>query len=435
MKLSSIKYKHIIEAGKFIDKEGIPNNYLSNNYWVKLPNKKEYPFKYLTRIAYQLTEGNEGKWLDFESTEGYRNYIASLGVKIKFYKEGLSFFNEYEVDHFTSLAGKPYRKKNIKNVEDGEKLILLARKANKWAELSVIEDYWTKKDRTWQWSGTFKEYLWHKIFKDGDSGLVYFVVGIGGDGDLFINLQCQTSNHTQGKTKALSKEKIAAFNQYKLEADHQGKLIHKTNLNSYSWDRLVAETRSFIYRYSSLYDELESLIKTDANVIEHAKLQLPTPPPLKTKSYVVNVKRNFKGYRTDWTKKQTESQRLGIKGEELVINYEKEKLKNLGLNNEAEEVQKKLDGEGYDIISYDEMGKEIYIEVKTTPKGIEEPFYLSINEKEFCEKCPKKYLLYRLYNYNQITRTAEHYILTGEELLRDLTFSPITFEISKPLAE
>jgi len=46
MKLAHISKAHIVSAAKIIDKEGIPSNYLSNQYWISGMNGGVYPFKY-----------------------------------------------------------------------------------------------------------------------------------------------------------------------------------------------------------------------------------------------------------------------------------------------------------------------------------------------------------------------------------------------------
>lgn len=61
---------------------------------------------------------------------------------------------------------------------------------------------------------------------------------------------------------------------------------------------------------------------------------------------------------------------LGLKGEEWVIRYEQQRLRDSGLSNLADQIewtsQEKGDGTGYDIQSFNEDGSTRYIEVKTT---------------------------------------------------------------------
>jgi Domain of unknown function (DUF3883) len=57
------------------------------------------------------------------------------------------------------------------------------------------------------------------------------------------------------------------------------------------------------------------------------------------------------------------------------------------------------DGEGYDILSFEESGAERLIEVKTTKYGIDTPFFVSRNEVRTSERRALTYHLYRLYAF------------------------------------
>src|SRR5690606_15586068 len=91
-----------------------------------------------------------------------------------------------------------------------------------------------------------------------------------------------------------------------------------------------------------------------------------------------NRERSFQGINIDWQNKSRNSKAIGDLGEEIVIHYEKNKLREYP--ELASQVCKTADGSGFDIRSFRFDGSEIFIEVKSTPKGIEEPFFISINE-------------------------------------------------------
>ncbi|WP_182007313.1 MrcB family domain-containing protein [Priestia aryabhattai] len=80
---------------------------------------------------------------------------------------------------------------------------------------------------------------------------------------------------------------------------------------------------------------------------------------------------------------------IGDQAEEYIYNLEKERLKNSGLielANEVEWVALKQDGLGYDIKSFFVDGSEKYIEVKGSSLSLDEfSFYLSSREKETAE--------------------------------------------------
>lgn len=89
---------------------------------------------------------------------------------------------------------------------------------------------------------------------------------------------------------------------------------------------------------------------------------------------------------------------IGQRGELFVIDIEKEKLKNTRFVNRIEHVSKKDDAAGYDIISFETDGTQLYIEVKTTDKNCD-IFYITENElarSKALKEEGKKYLIYRV---------------------------------------
>lgn len=431
MDLKGIKEKHLIEAGEEIDYNGIPRNFLNNNYWIELSNNREYPFKLLTRDAFKIASDTEES-IEFKSTEQNRSYLKTLNVNLNYYPQNLNFFKKHEIEDYSTVAGEPYRKENTENVRYSQLIFPLVKKLNYWAKESLIEDFTAQVDNKWQWSGTFKKYLWIRVYRKNDSKSVYFVLGINEEGELNIHLNCQRSNHTKGSFKPLAQIKIDAFDNYLRESDYSDKKIDKEKLKNYTWESLIEYTQNHFHQYAALYDELEALTKDSSSPNSSPSNYLSLTPddsPDKTKTYLKG-KRSFKGVDINWSKKQFVSSKLGLLGEELVIHNEKNKLNKLGLFKEAEKVVKRKDGVGYDILSFDEKGQEIYIEVKTTSKGIDEPFYISANEKYFCEENRDKYLIFRLFNYNYINKSASFYEINGYEI-SDFEFTPTNFEVSK----
>lgn len=116
--------------------------------------------------------------------------------------------------------------------------------------------------------------------------------------------------------------------------------------------------------------------------------------------------------KTDYIKKQKKNAENGWLGERLVMLYEEEKLRNAGredLIKNIKWISKEDDGTGYDILSYDIYGNEIYIEVKTTEGKDNTVFYISSNEINAMEKFKEKYFVYRVFNIK--TKNPEVYIL------------------------
>ena len=87
----------------------------------------------------------------------------------------------------------------------------------------------------------------------------------------------------------------------------------------------------------------------------------------------------------DYIRAHKNQMAVGSLGEEIVYNFEKEKLTKLGLKDKAKEV-KAVSGDstlGYDILSFNENGDEIHIEVKSKSGNISYlDFYISDNEYE-----------------------------------------------------
>ena len=108
--------------------------------------------------------------------------------------------------------------------------------------------------------------------------------------------------------------------------------------------------------------------------------------------------------KTDYVLRQKENSRLGAAGEQWVFAYEKKRLSAAGRKDLAKQVEwvaQKDDSKGYDILSFDEEGNELFIEVKTTNGGVKTPFYLSALEMAVSSNNSSKYRLYRVYDFLQ----------------------------------
>ena len=104
----------------------------------------------------------------------------------------------------------------------------------------------------------------------------------------------------------------------------------------------------------------------------------------------------------DYVLRQKENSRLGAAGEQWVLAYEKKRLSDAGRKDLAKKVDwvaQMDDSKGYDILSFDVDGNELYIEVKTTNGGAKTPFYLSATEMAISGKFASKYRIYRVYDF------------------------------------
>ena len=143
--------------------------------------------------------------------------------------------------------------------------------------------------------------------------------------------------------------------------------------------------------------------------------------------------KNFVARKINYENKSRMQRKLGLIGEDEVVKFEKQKLTDIG----KKELSKKVkhvsvldgDGAGYDILSYDEKGQEIYIEVKTTNKDKEEPFYMSETEIAFSMKNPTQYRLYRLFDFDVQNKKYKLYILEGD-ITKNVTLIPKQFQVT-----
>lgn len=155
---------------------------------------------------------------------------------------------------------------------------------------------------------------------------------------------------------------------------------------------------------------LNRLIKVNKRVI-------PKPDKIILKGSFVNHIENEKA-----------KKRIGDLGELLVLKYEQAKMKTLSSKKQPEHIAKtKGDGEGYDILSYDKSGEEIFIEVKTTTGNYDTPFFITRNELEKSINEKEKFYLYRLYNFDEKEDTAEFYLEQGS--LENLCVNPMLYRV------
>lgn len=106
----------------------------------------------------------------------------------------------------------------------------------------------------------------------------------------------------------------------------------------------------------------------------------------------------------DYLEQEKRNSELGRMGEEYVYQLEVNKVKEYGLSPEKEvrwEAKDKKDSLGYDILSFDQKGREIYIEVKTTEGSRNSRYFITANELRSSIEHGKQYQLYRVYDFNR----------------------------------
>jgi hypothetical protein len=124
------------------------------------------------------------------------------------------------------------------------------------------------------------------------------------------------------------------------------------------------------------------------------------------------------------------NRKLGRDGEELVLHFERERLKKFERPDLVEKIrwvsEEDGDGAGYDILSFDEKGKERCLEVKTTVGPDITPFYITRNELSFSSERPEAFRLCRVFDFSMHPRMFE----LAPPLENLVHLSPLSYEAS-----
>ena len=145
--------------------------------------------------------------------------------------------------------------------------------------------------------------------------------------------------------------------------------------------------------------------------------------------------KTFKGRKVDWGKLREQNDDLGNLGEEFVLEYEQERVSEFDPTSVTSVLHLSRlqgDGLGYDISSINEDGTVRRIEVKTTSGNLNTPFFMSKNEKSFFETYKdESVFLYRVYDFDKLTRRGKIEIIDAVTLLNEYDFNPVTFAVVK----
>jgi hypothetical protein len=124
------------------------------------------------------------------------------------------------------------------------------------------------------------------------------------------------------------------------------------------------------------------------------------------------------------------NRKLGRDGEELVFHFERQRLQQLDRSDLAKKIrwvsEEDGDGAGYDILSFDEKGKERFLEVKTTVGSDITPFYITRNELSFSSERPDAFRLCRVFDFSMRPRMFE----LAPPLADFVHLSPLSYEAS-----
>ena len=202
------------------------------------------------------------------------------------------------------------------------------------------------------------------------------------------------------------------------------------NDHDFTDDNLNLLTQDFIYAVvrhlnSNSFEKIEGKKKRVGVFKEITRSQLQTTAPThKSRKYTGSLGIEYK-------KLERQNEELGFSGEMWVVNFEKERLQNLGLSPDKVRHTSYVDGDGcgFDILSVEDDGTTPrYIEVKTTSGNESQPIFFSDNELNFSIEHKDHYYLYRVYNFKAANKTADLTILNDS--LESLNAVPISYRAS-----
>ncbi|MFW2475283.1 MAG: DUF3883 domain-containing protein [Sediminibacterium sp.] len=432
MKLDPIKREHLIQAADELDNSS-HNSWAE--YWLHISERqKDYPFKVLVRRAYEIATGMIVSTDFFQSNTSYRNYISQqFGYKVFFkIRDNIDFITDDEIEFFMKYGDQPYRTDNKGDKAAGEilkKTVFL--KTNVWANALNIQDFEVQMDNQWQISGTFKHYTWARIFRYGDRNKkVFFTVGIDAHENvkgLVFKLDCQRQSYNP--QNALSKEQIGRFDRL-VPVEAKWVEITREKLIDYDWQRLIEQTKTFIEYYIPLYDEAVAAIWSSTPRVTKTvgKLRFCEVPPGKLLAPPLRKRATGGKSNPDYDAENKAKKDLGTAGEEIVKGAERDFLRSKGRDDLAKLVDNVPDWKGYDIDSFDEKGIPKKIEVKTTTGSVYREFVFTANERRAMIEESEHYYLYRLYNYDYESDSADCFVLPGNFLDR-VVEEPIQYYI------
>ncbi len=164
----------------------------------------------------------------------------------------------------------------------------------------------------------------------------------------------------------------------------------------------------------ALQTAAEAAVSRPATASTNIDLQdvwVPCPQATRIREVPAAYRPRFSATRRDYLAEEARNRSLGRAGELFVIELEARRLHAAGRKTLADRVEHVAitqgDGLGFDVLSFDETGKERLIEVKTTAFGELTPFYVSRNELARSEVDANAYRLYRVFDFRNRPRVFD----------------------------
>ena len=160
---------------------------------------------------------------------------------------------------------------------------------------------------------------------------------------------------------------------------------------------------------SSVAKLVEQPAEKPVNISDILSILVEPPVKPKKKEGLYEVRPKARSMRRrNYLEQEARNQSLGLAGEELVMEFEHQRLWTAGYKTLADRIEhmskSKGDGCGFDISSFETNGRERLVEVKTTRFGALTPFFASKNEVEVSDERSAEYHVYRLFDFSKSPR-------------------------------
>lgn len=187
------------------------------------------------------------------------------------------------------------------------------------------------------------------------------------------------------------------INGYKPRGNYQGLLLDVVEAQAQARVDLQEAAQAAVLRPAAAI----------ANRCEEA-VWVPTPRPSHVREAPAHYAPRFSPAKRDYLAQEAHNRSLGRAGELFVVELEARRLHLAGKKALSERVEHVAatqgDGLGFDVLSFEEDGRERLIEVKTTSFGELTPFYVSRNELARSKADANRYQLYRVFGFRDRPR-------------------------------
>jgi hypothetical protein len=184
---------------------------------------------------------------------------------------------------------------------------------------------------------------------------------------------------------------------YKPRGNYQALLVDAAEAQLTANDELQAAVQAAVGRPA-----------TATHLPDLTNVWVPTPMPARVKDTPSSYLPGFSPAKRDYLAQEARNRSLGRAGELFVVELESRRLHAAGKKTLADRVEHVAgtqgDGLGFDVLSFEESGRERLIEVKTTTFGQLTPFYVSRNELARSNADAEIYRLYRVFDFRNQPR-------------------------------